>query len=61
MVKRLLEDGLIEIIFTRDALIIGHPESDTAIKMNPDFLKITQKGRDFVDSMSKDKIGYERD
>jgi hypothetical protein len=60
--KRILEDGLAELIVTGDALVIGHPEIGAEnIKMNPDLLRITDKGKLFVDSISRQKIGYERE
>lgn len=52
LVKRLIDAGHIEWIKTLTGVIIG------GMKSNPDYLKITPSGKEFVKNLSLENIGY---
>lgn len=52
LVKRLIESGYIKWIQTPKGIIIG------GMKSNPDYLQITDKGKEFIDTLSLEDIGY---
>jgi len=52
LVKRIIESGYIELIKTPAGVMIG------GMKSNPDYLKITEEGREFVKSLNSEDIGY---
>lgn len=52
LVKRIIESGYVQWIKTPAGVLIG------GMKSNPDFLQITREGKEFIDSLSSDKIGY---
>ncbi len=62
LVKRLIEDGLIQLAETPKTMSVTHQTSlgVVELKLNPDILLITQKGRTFVDKLSHEDIGYNR-
>ena len=52
LVKRIIEEGYIKWIKTPEGVKIG------GMKANPDYLKITDKGREFVKDLQSENIGY---
>lgn len=52
MVKRLLETGYVQLIVTPLGVMIG------GMKSNPDYLKITPSGKEFVSQLSTENVGY---
>ncbi len=52
LVKRVIESRYVEWIETPKGVIIG------GMKSNPDYLKITDKGREFVKNLHLKNIGY---
>ncbi|MGZ4929135.1 MAG: HNH endonuclease [Halobacteriota archaeon] len=62
LVKRLIEDELIQIVEAPKAMSVTYDTSwgPIELKQNPDILLITPKGRLFVDQLSSEDIGYNR-
>lgn len=60
LVKRVLDAGLVELAVTPKTMSVTHQTSigDIEIKLNPNILHITQSGRDFVNKLSSENIGY---
>lgn len=52
LIKSILEDGYVQIIQSQGGVFMS------GIKMDPDILIITQKGRDFIKDFSSKKMGY---
>jgi len=52
LIRRLLDAGFVQIIETQSGMWVG------PVKTNPDFLVITEKGREFVKSLGIKDIGY---
>lgn len=52
LIKRLLDAGFVKIIETKSGMWVG------PVKTNPDFLVITEKGREFVELLGVKDIGY---
>jgi len=52
LIKRLLDAGFVRIIENKTGMFVG------PVKTTPDFLVITDKGREFVQSLSFGEIGY---
>ena len=52
LVKRIIESGYIDWIKTPPGVMIG------GMKSNPDYIKITDKGREFIKSLYSENIGY---
>jgi hypothetical protein len=59
---RIKEEGLVEHIETPVNTLAVRVKGieDTPLKLTPDLIQITGKGKRFVDSISRQKIGYER-
>ena len=52
LIRRLLDAGFVQIIETKSGMWVG------PVKTNPDFLVITEKGQEFVESLGVKDIGY---
>jgi len=52
LIKRLIEAKYVQLIQTPVGVMIG------GMKSNPDYLKITPTGKEFVSQLSTDNIGY---
>ena len=52
LIKRILESGYAQLIRTPAGVMIG------GMKSNPDYLKITEEGKEFVESLNSKNIGY---
>jgi len=52
LIKRSIEAGFVEYIRTPKGVSAG------GMKLNPDFVKITKSGREYVDSLSEKDVGY---
>ena len=52
LIKRLIEANYVQLIQTPPGVMIG------GMKSNPDYLKITPTGKEFVSHLSTDNIGY---
>jgi len=52
LVKRIIEAGYVQWIQTPRGVMIG------GMKSNPDFLQINYKGREFIQTLSSNDIGY---
>jgi len=52
LIKRVLEVGYVQWIKTPAGVMIG------GMKSNPDYLKITSEGREFVKSLNSEDVGY---
>ena len=52
LVKRIKDEGYINWIQTPPGVMIG------GMKSNPDYLQITEKGREFINNISSENIGY---
>jgi hypothetical protein len=63
LVKRILEAGLVELAISPKTMYVTHPTTigDIEVKLNPNILHITSSGRDFVNRLSSENIGYEQD
>lgn len=59
---RIKEEGMVRHIETPADIVAVRFEGmeDTPLKLTPDLVQITDKGKRFVDSISRQKIGYER-
>jgi hypothetical protein len=55
LVKSILDDGLVQIIETKGGVLM------MGVKMSPDIIVITEKGRNFVSDFSKKDIGYAKE
>lgn len=59
---RIKEEGLVAHIETPvDTVAVRFEGLDVPLKLTPDLVAITDKGRRFVDSISRQKMGYERE
>jgi len=58
---RIKEEGLVQHIESPNAVSVSFSGIDTPLKMTPDLVIITDKGKRFVDSFCRQKIGYERE
>jgi hypothetical protein len=58
---RIKEDSLVEYTHTPHATSANLEAPDLPLIYTPDLIHITEKGRCFVNSMTQDKIGYERE
>ncbi|MCH7850598.1 MAG: HNH endonuclease [Nanoarchaeota archaeon] len=52
LIKRLIETGLIEWIQTPQGVTIG------GMKANPDYIKITSKGQEYIKQINTEDVGY---
>lgn len=52
LVKRIIEAGYIKWIQTPPGIMIG------GMKSNPDYLQITEEGRNFLSGLSSEEMGY---
>ena len=52
LIKRIIEAGYVEWIKTPEGVKIG------GMKINPDYLKITSSGKEFIDNLSDENVGY---
>jgi len=52
LIKRLIEANYVQLIKTPAGIMIG------GMKSNPDFLRITTTGKEFISNLSTDNIGY---
>ncbi|MFQ5924526.1 MAG: HNH endonuclease [Dehalococcoidia bacterium] len=52
LIKRLLDAGFVQIIENKTGITAG------PVKLTPDFLVITRKGREFVESLRTKDMGY---
>ena len=52
LIKRILESGYVQLIRTPAGVMIG------GMKSNPDYLKLTEEGKEFVESLNSKDIGY---
>jgi len=59
LIKRIVEEGYVEWIKTPPGVSISHSgKGANVFKLNPDYLKITDEGREFVKSLNFEDIGY---
>jgi len=52
LIKRLLDAGFVRIIENKTGICAG------LVKTTPDFLVITDKGREFIEALGAEEIGY---
>ena len=52
LIRRIIDEGYVEWIKTPQGVLIG------GMKANPDYLKITEKGREFVNDLQSENVGY---
>lgn len=52
LIKRIIDAGFVELIVTKSFHSVG------GLKMNPNYLRITSSGRDFLNDISSKDIGY---